>query len=109
METWQEIYRQEMDRAKNARTVGNEGKARVCARRAAGVIVGEYLQQAGLPFSSPSAYDRLRYLISLPGLSDRVYLASQNLLQRVNSEHQLPIEVDLIEEAELLRQVLLRF
>ena len=36
-------YDQEINRAEKARQDGNEGMARVCARRAAGIVVGEYL------------------------------------------------------------------
>ena len=36
--------------------------ARVCARRAAGIIIGEYLVRRGYPSKSDSAYVRLSVL-----------------------------------------------
>jgi hypothetical protein len=37
MENWQERYQNELERGEQARRDGNEGMARVCARRAAGL------------------------------------------------------------------------
>ena len=42
---WEAFYKAEMQNAEAARRSGNEGKARVCARRAAGAVIGEYLIQ----------------------------------------------------------------
>lgn len=106
MINWQQKYQQEMEQARIARDNGNDGKARVCARRAAGVLIGEYLEQAGIPSVSTSAYDRLKYLNSLPGFPDRVYQACQNLLTRVTPEYQLPAGIDVFSDVELLRNEL---
>ncbi len=43
-----------------ARGRGNEGQARVCARRAAGVAVREYFLRLGIPIVNPGAYDLLQ-------------------------------------------------
>jgi hypothetical protein len=50
--------------AVEVRARGNEGQARVCARRAAGAVLREYFQRRGLPVRSPSAYDLWNYWIS---------------------------------------------
>src|SRR4030042_3955770 len=102
--SWQDQFLRELNQAIAARQVGNEGKARVCARRAAGVVVGEYFQQRGIARSQPSAYDRLRYLMTLPDLPEDVLNITEHFLLRITEEHTLPIEADLIREALWLAQ-----
>lgn len=106
MENWQNKYQQEINQAKKARSDGNEGKARVCARRAAGEIVREYLSRTGFRLETRSAYDYLRCIISIPDLPDNVYQSAHNLLLRVDLEHQLPVGIDLVEDTERLYQAL---
>lgn len=95
-----------MQHAEAARAAGNEGKARVCARRAAGAAAGAYLEQRGDDLRSPSAYDRLRRLCELPDASPTVRQAAENLLLRVTPEYTLPVEADLLADARRLRQEL---
>jgi len=104
---WKTAFDAEILQAERARAAGNEGMARVCARRAAGALIGEYLQRQGITLSTPSAYDRLRHLNSLPGLSPGALQAASHLLERVTPEYILPVEADLIAESRLLRQELL--
>lgn len=104
---WKTIFDAEILQAENARAAGNEGMARVCARRAAGALVGEYLQRRGLDLSTPSAYDRLRHFHDLPGLSPQALQAADHLLARVTPEFTLPLDADLITEARKLRLELL--
>ena len=42
MADWQEKLNLEFQRAEDARAKNNEGQARVCARRAAGIAIREY-------------------------------------------------------------------
>ena len=95
-----------MRRAEQARRDGNEGMARVCARRAAGAAAGEYLRRAGLA-AHTAAYDNLRLLASQAGLPDEVVEAVGNLLVRITPEHTLPGDADLIDAARRLRSLLL--
>jgi len=97
----------ELRHAEKARLDGNEGKARVCARRAAGIAAGEYLKQSGAPDPGPSAYDRLRYLLELTGLSPHLREITSHLLERVTEEFTLPVEADLIADARSLAAELL--
>ena len=108
---WKTTYEAEIQQAEQARLMGNEGMARVCARRAAGALVGEYFKRQGVRLGidqdSTSADDRLRYLSKLPGISPQVAQAADLLLRRVTEEYNLPVEADLIAEARWLRQELL--
>jgi hypothetical protein len=106
MSDWQTAFDNEIARAEQARRDNNEGMARVCARRAAGHVVGAYLAQRQLPDPTPSAYDRLRMLCSLPDAPSQAQDAAQHLLLRLTPEHVLPVEADLIAEARKLRNAL---
>jgi hypothetical protein len=106
MENWRATYLHEIKIAEAARSAGNEGKARVCARRAAGILAGEYLHRWGLAASSPSAHARLRLLATLPGLSPAVQTLTARLLMRVDENFSLPAEIDLLADAQQLVQEL---
>ena len=105
--SWQQAVNQEFARAHTARSKGNEGQARVCARRAAGIAIGEYLLRHKLPNPGPSAIDRLKFLTTQPDISPEVLRAIQHLTQRVDTNHNLPAGVDLIQEANILISTLL--
>jgi hypothetical protein len=96
-------FQAEISRAELARAEGKEGMARVCARRAAGLVAGAYLRKHDLPSPGPSAYDHLRALIALDALDNSIRQAADHLLLRINQDHQLPVDVDLIAEARLIR------
>jgi hypothetical protein len=104
---WKSSFDSEIRRAAEARLAGNEGMTRVCARRAAGALVGEYLRRQDFNLPTPSAHDRLRFLSDLPHISPRAKQAADNLLARVTTDFQLPVEADLIAEAHALRRELL--
>jgi hypothetical protein len=106
-DAWEEIVSRELGLAETARSAGNEGMARVCARRAAGAIIAEYLRREGLPQSNASAFDLLRYMGSQPGMTARTLEVVGHFLVRITPEHELPIEADLIADARWLADELL--
>jgi HEPN domain-containing protein len=89
----------ELERAEQARSRGNEGQARVCARRAAGIAIREYLNRKGIRPPSPSAIDLLNLIKDDALLSPDLKLIADHLTLRVNEEFNLPIQADLIAEA----------
>lgn len=93
---------QEFANAAQARSQGFEGRARVCARRAAGAAIRAYLEQRGLPAPGPSAMDLLEYLRSLPDLSSERRRVVDHLLERVDESFALPQEIDLLADARWL-------
>ena len=104
---WKATFKLEIQLAVDAREHGNEGQARVCARRAAGAVVKEYFQRRGLPVTNVSAYEIILDLLKEPGLPDAGYQAAEYLLMRVTKEFKLPIDVDLIEQARIIAECLL--
>jgi hypothetical protein len=85
--------------AKQSRQEGNEGRARVCARRAAGAAVKEYLAKKGITQKQENAIQSLLILGRTESLPARVQEAVEWLVLRVNLDHNMPPEVDLIHEA----------
>lgn len=92
----------ELERATQARARGNEGQARVCARRAAGIAIREYLTRRGIRPPSRSALDLLDLLKEDALLPPDLKLLADHLTLRVTEEFKLPVEADLIAEARLL-------
>lgn len=88
----------EMDHAETARSSGNEGQARVCARRAAGVAIREFLICQHQSLQSTSATDLLQWVRSESALPAEMREIADHLLVRVTPEFRLPISVDLLDE-----------
>lgn len=104
---WQLQFDAEIQQAETARQAGNEGMARVCARRAVGWVVGEFLRRQSITFESPSAYERLRVLVQIPDVRPDVKEVAGHFLVRITPKHELPIDADLIDEAHWLKNTLL--
>ena len=104
-ENWMANFEGEIQRAIEARASGNEGKARVCARRAAGIVIGEYLDRRHIP-SAESAIKRLETFRNLPGIPSQIQLVVDHLLAHVDQEHNLPTSIDLIAETRWLVRAL---
>jgi HEPN domain-containing protein len=92
----------EFERAEQVRAKGNEGQARVCARRAAGIAIRDYLARKGIRPPSTSSYDLLNLIKDEPLLPPDLKLVADHLTVRVTEEFKLPIEADLVAEARLL-------
>ena len=88
--------------AKQSRKEGNEGRARVCARRAAGAAAQIFLDLQELNKNSNNAFQALKTLQDKVDLPERILLAVKRLTQRVNEDYQLPLDIDLIQEASIV-------
>ena len=92
---------QELRLARSSREQGNEGRARVCARRAAGWAVEsifEHDQGHSLPESN--AYRFLIWLKEQGQFPPLIQQAAERLTTRVDQEFNLPFDEDPIEDAE---------
>ncbi len=107
MSDWKTKLEKEFQMAVNARARNNEGQARVCARRAAGIAVREYLSRRGVRALSSSAYDLLNSLSEQADVPPGVLQSAEYLTVRVNEQFKLPVEADLIQEARTLCELLL--
>jgi len=96
---WKTKLLNEFDSAEKARAKKNEGQARVCARRAAGIAIREYFLRKGISVKTASAYDLANLLKDDPALPSDMRLVADHLTLRVTEEFKLPIDADLIAEA----------
>jgi hypothetical protein len=106
LENWKVIFEKELAHGRSSRLEGNEGRARVCARRAAGIAIGEFLARHGFNHLPNSTYDRLDFLRNIPGQDPVIITLVDHFLMQVTSEHTLPVNIDLISESLRLIQVL---
>jgi HEPN domain-containing protein len=104
----QEQLEKEFELAEQARERGNEGQARVCARRAAGIAIRDYLTRKGIHPGNTSAYDLLNLIKTDPLLAPDLKLVADHLTLRVTEEFKLPVDADLIAEARKLCDELLK-
>ncbi len=92
---WQEVE-SELIAAHAARSAGNEGKARVCARRAA----GKAFNISGLSSGPPLA--AIRQFLDSHNPPEDIQAACSRLLLIVNDEYRLAEGIDLIADAEMV-------
>lgn len=97
----------ELEQALAARLAGNEGRARVCARRAAGAAARDFLTRNRVTLPGPSAIDALHALAEFPALPPDLLSATVHLTVRVTEEFALPVDADLIADARLMCEKLL--
>ena len=89
----------ELAQAQKAREAGNEGQARVCARRAAGIAIREwYRRRLGTGWHG-DALKQLQRLQADALAPENVREAARRLTIRVDFDHTLPFEADPIEDA----------
>jgi hypothetical protein len=104
---WQTEIQAELEKAEHARSFGNEARARVCARRAAGIGIREYFARQGSLIGTPSAYDLIKLVEDDTSIGAEARRSAAYLAMRVNEEFNLPENVDLISEAKKLCDALL--
>jgi HEPN domain-containing protein len=104
---WKDELRRELEQAEAARASGNEGRARVCARRAAGIAAREYLKRIGQPVQTASVLTLLNHIQTQAVLSPDLKQAAAHLTLRVTETFSLPVPTDLIAEASKLCHALL--
>ena len=92
----------ELLQAEQARREGFPGRARVCARRAAGIAAREYLTFLGMAYNDPSAVAVLELVRRAENIPAAIKTPIEYLLMRVDADYNLPVDVDLIEQARTL-------
>ncbi len=104
----------ELTQAALSQAGGNDGRARVGARRAAGWAIEAYLHDRGEHAPTTNALKNIQYFATLPGHSERVYQVLHHLTVKMekdseDSDAYYPVEdVDLVAEAQWLAEELLQ-
>lgn len=104
---WQIGFDRELEAGYAARAGGFEGKARVCARRALGIVIEEYFHRRDLPTPGTSVQERIAALIDLDVLPYQTREVIDHFLVKVNVDYHLPIDSDLLAESVWLADQLL--
>ncbi len=99
---WRTRFNDEISRGQVARAGGNEGRARVCARRAAAIALREYLESSGSDTTGMDAYRLLNRVKDQPGLPADLQDALDHLVTRVEPGGALPVPADLLADAQML-------
>ena len=87
----------EFERAHQARRNGNEGQARVCVRRAAGIAIRDFFARHEIHPSSRSAYDLLIQLKEETPLPPDLKLVANHLTLRVTEEVGITTSRDILQ------------
>lgn len=89
----------ELARAEAARQQKNEGRARVCARRAAGWAIRAWYQAREGSGWGGDAMKQLKRLGADSGAPEAVRQSAARLLTKVELDHTLPFDDDPVEDA----------
>ena len=95
----------ELAYARAAREHGKEGRARVCARRAAGWAIAAHFPES----DERGAYSLLRWLEDNPEVSDELRSAAGRLTEQVTEHHELSHPEDPLKDAEMIVSTLLDY
>ena len=96
----------ELEKAFDARTAGLEGKARVCARRAAGWAAQSFLLKNGGSNIERSVLDALSELTYILPDDSQIRQRIAHLTMRVDKAYLLPESIDIIDDARQLISLL---
>lgn len=89
----------ELERAEAARAAGNEGKARVCARRAAGMAIQSHYRERFGETGRPNSLMLLRKFLHAPDTPEPLRAAAKRLTTRLRADHTMPFPEDLLQDA----------
>ncbi len=107
MGDWRQDFAVEMERARRARANGIERRARAAARRAANVVLGEVLKRRGVSPVGMTIQQRSALLLQDPDFPPRARLILRHMLMRIRPTCDFPEDIDLLQEAEELADILL--
>ncbi len=99
---WKEQIEQELAKATEGLKAGNDGLARVCARRAVALAAQHRLEQQNLPDWQGDAMHQLRQIQEETTFPLSVREAAQRLLTKVTEQGQLPMTTDPITDARII-------
>ena len=97
--------RRELDRAQKALEEKNDGRVRVCARRAAGAAIRDWMsRQAQPPAWGQSAITQLRTIAADEKFPEPVRAAAMRISTTVLRDHTVPFAGNPIDDARLIIQ-----
>ncbi len=100
--SWQEQIERELGKAAEGLQNGNDGLARVCARRAVAVAMHLWSTQQDRSGSQGDAMHQLRLIQEHPTFPLPIREAPQRLLTKVTEQQRLPMTTDPITDARVI-------
>ena len=100
--SWQDSIEQELTKAFEGIQSGNDGLARVCARRAVALAAQHWAKHHHLPSWHGDAMHQLRQIEGETTFPLPVREAAQRLLTKVTEQAQLPMTTDPITDARII-------
>lgn len=94
--------RNELNEAYRHLREGFPGRARVCARRSAGMAIQKYFEYMGFILTTRNAYDLLLQLQRIKDLPPSIQIAAETLTLRVREDFSLPPGSDPLKAAEII-------
>ena len=92
----------EFARGRRAFADGNEGMARVCARRAAGIAIGHYLDESRRSGWAADAVHRLHSVEGHETFPEPVRHAARRLTARVREDFTSPFQDNPLDDAQII-------
>lgn len=92
----------ELSLAQKAWEEGNDGQARVCARRAVSLALDHWREQRGEPPLPGDTLAHLRWIQQQTQFPSEVLLAAQRLSTKVTERNRAPFSIDPIADARLI-------
>ena len=96
------LIEQELAAAEAARQDSNDGKARVCARRAVALATEEWLARRPLPRWRGDAMEHLRQIQQDASFPLPIRQAAERLSTPVTRQHEAPFTTDPVADARLI-------
>lgn len=103
----QEAINLEFENALTSRREGNEGKARVCARRATGLAIRVHYEELEESIPTTNSLLILKWFADQPQFSDELRKAASRLTVHVTADHNLPHQEDPLADAKFLINAML--
>ena len=97
----------ELTDGRDSREKENEGRARVCARRAAGLALGVYYERSMGKNPPTSAYKLLQWFSERKEISQDLRDSANRLTVRVTPAFKLPHDEDPLEDAQTIIDAIL--
>jgi hypothetical protein len=99
---YRDLIQKELADARVAREQGNEGRARVCVRRAAGFAIAWLGRHRGQSMNDNNSLALLKSAETDQTLPEDVRAASQRLTARVTPDFKYPFQTDPIDDARII-------
>ena len=98
----------ELAAARAAAEAGNDGKVRVCARRAAGKALSWYLSRHHHPDWGTDAVRQLLHAAEDQDFPQEARVAAQRLTTKISDRFKYPFSTDPIEDARIIIETVIR-